>query len=496
LHRFLLDEEATARLGNDLATALRPGDIVALSGDLGAGKTALARAIIRTLAGEPDLDVPSPTFTLVQRYDTSPPVHHFDLYRTTGPEEMEELGLAEAAGEGVVLVEWPERGGNAVRPTIEVELTERDGGRQARISADGAALARLEHSFRIREFLAAAGWGEAHRAYLLGDASIRAYETVEQGGETLILMDAPERRDEKIVKDGQPYSRIARLAQSVRAFAAVADALRRQGFSAPEIKAQDYEQGLLLIEHLGTGQFLDAAGAPIPARYVAAAGLLAALHARAWPRDLPIPGNGVHHLPPYDHAALAIETGLLLDWYLPFMTGTEAPEADRARYHAIWQKLFERLDRAERSMVLRDFHSPNIIWRAERQGLDRLGLIDVQDAVYGPAAYDVASLAFDARVDVPEALEREIVEAYCAARAGSPAFDRAGFEAAYAITAAQRNSKLLGTFVRLDRRDGKPAYLKHLPRIRAYLRRALRHPVLAELAAFYDEAGLLREPAA
>src|SRR5690606_38716267 len=112
----------------------------------------------------------------------------------------------------------------------------------------------------------------------------------------------------------------------------------------------------------------------------------------------------------------------------------------------------------------------------------------------GPAAYDLASLAFDARVDVPEALEKEIIEAYCADRANSSAFDRTGFEEAYAITAAQRNSKLLGTFVRLDRRDGKPGYLKHLPRIRAYLRRALRHPALAELATFYDEAGLLREP--
>lgn len=494
LLRFLPDEDATALLGNDLAAALRPGDVVALRGDLGAGKTALARAIIRTLAGRPELEVPSPTFTLVQRYDTNPPVHHFDLYRIAGPEELEELGLSEAADEGIVLVEWPERGGNALHAAIEIELTEKDGGRQARVTADSDAFARLEHSLGIRDFLTESGRGRAHRSYLLGDASIRAYETVERDGETLILMDAPERRDEPIVRDGLPYSRIARLAQSVREFAAVAEALRREGFCTPRIEAHDYEQGLLLIEHLGTEGFLDEEGSPVPARYAAAAQLLAAFHQRTWPRDMAIPGNGVHHLPPYDHAALAIETELLLDWYLPFLTGVQAPASARENYRALWEQLFVRLDRAEKSIALRDFHSPNIIWRAGLEGFARLGIIDVQDAVIGPAAYDVASLAFDARVDIPEALEREVVEAYCAARAGLSSFDRVGFEEAYAITAVQRNSKLLGTFVRLDRRAGKPAYLKHLPRIRAYLRRALRHPVLADLAAFYEETGLLREP--
>src|SRR5690606_5088562 len=153
--------------------------------------------------------------------------------------------------------------------------------------------------------------------------------------------------------------------------------------------------------------------------------------------------------------------------------------------------LFDRLEHAEQSIILRDFHSPNIIWRDDRKGLDRLGIIDFQDAVFGPAAYDVAALALDARVTISADLECAIVDAYCTARGAG--FDRTGFEESYAATAAQRNSKLLGTFVRLDRRDGKPAYLKHLPRIRNYLRRALRHPSLAELDEFYRRAGFLSE---
>ncbi len=145
--------------------------------------------------------------------------------------------------------------------------------------------------------------------------------------------------------------------------------------------------------------------------------------------------------------------------------------------------------------MLRDFHSPNIIWRADRVGHDRLGIVDFQDALVGPSAYDVASLAMDARVTIPPDIETETRDAYVAARHAAGAFDEEGFLEAYAIMAAQRNSKILGIFVRLEKRDGKPYYLKHLPRIRDYLRRALTHPALGGLRAFYVAHGLLEERA-
>src|SRR3990170_8901424 len=109
LERHLRDERATVRLGEDLAMALRAGDVLALSGDLGAGKTTLARGLIRAMAGDERLDVPSPTFTLVQSYETRVPLHHFDLYRLTSPSEFDELGLDELLATGAALVEWPER---------------------------------------------------------------------------------------------------------------------------------------------------------------------------------------------------------------------------------------------------------------------------------------------------------------------------------------------------------------------------------------------------
>ena len=107
--RLLADDAATAALGQELAATLRPGDIVVLDGDLGAGKTALARAIIRALSNDPTLEVPSPTFALVQPYDTPVgPVLHADLYRLGDPREVDELGLVDNP-DAIVLVEWAER---------------------------------------------------------------------------------------------------------------------------------------------------------------------------------------------------------------------------------------------------------------------------------------------------------------------------------------------------------------------------------------------------
>ncbi len=490
----LADEAATARFGEDLALALKPGDAVLLEGDLGAGKTTLARAVLRALAGDADLDVPSPTFTLVQSYPGRIPALHVDLYRIGAEAEVEELGLDEALLGGIILVEWPERAPSSLpADAIRIRLTDQDDGRLAEIDAPSVAAARIARSVAIRRFLEDNGRGLGRRSFLLGDASARAYETLDDGGQTLILMNAPRQPDGPPIRDGKPYSRIAHLAESVTPFVAVATLLRARGFAAPKIYAADLGQGFLLIEHLGAEGFLDASGAPVAERYLAAARLLAHLHAVEWPARVEVGKGVVHDVPPYDAGAMRIEVELALDWYIPHALGRAATPAEREIFLAGWDRLIAIVQDAEKSLVLRDYHSPNLIWREDRQGDDRLGLIDFQDAMIGPAAYDVASLAQDARVTITPELERATVAAYCDERAAAGPFDRAAFERAYAIMAAQRNSKIIGIFVRLDRRDGKPHYLKHLPRIRGYLRRALAHPELAALKDLYDRLGLLEE---
>lgn len=488
----LADEKATHRLMQDLAGLLEPGDVITLSGDLGAGKTTFARALIRHLADDEALEVPSPSFTLTQTYALPRfTVVHADLYRLSGPAELAELGLDDLGKNDVLLVEWPDRAQGllpADRIDVALTLSPQQGAtyRHARVTGHGALAPRVARMAAIRDFLSRHGFGEAARRRIEGDASTRSYERLTRDGTTYILMNAPPRPDGPPVRDGKPYSAIAHLAEDVTPFLAIAHGLRALGLSAPAVFAADRALGLAVLEDLGNEPVVDGdPPAPVEARYAVAVDLLAFLHAQTLPDALPA-GEGVRYvLPCYDMDAFLIEVELLTDWYLPRLDA--APTAQtRARYRALWQEALTPLVDVAPTWVLRDYHSPNLIWLPEREGIARIGLIDFQDALIGPAAYDVASLLQDARVDVPEAMEIALLSRYVRARMKTDAgFDAAAFARDYATVAAQRASKILGIFARLDMRDGKPQYLRHLPRVWAYLLRALAHPALGELAAWY-----------
>ena len=145
----LPDAEATTRLGHAIAPLLAPGDSLLLYGPLCMGKSTLARGLIRALT-TPDEDVPSPTFTLVQFYESDPPVAHFDLYRLTRPEEAFEIGLDEALDEGCAVIEWPERLGEAPErflgpDRLAIEISEHGDGRVATVSGAGRWEDLIDH---------------------------------------------------------------------------------------------------------------------------------------------------------------------------------------------------------------------------------------------------------------------------------------------------------------------------------------------------------------
>jgi aminoglycoside/choline kinase family phosphotransferase len=201
---------------------------------------------------------------------------------------------------------------------------------------------------------------------------------------------------------------------------------------------------------------------------------------------LPISPHVEYRIPRYDIDAFLIEAELLLDWYLPRLGATISP-AGRAAFVALWRDTLQPAMDAPPTWVLRDFHSPNLLWLEEREDLARLGILDFQDTVLGPAAYDLASLLQDARVDVPESMEITMLGNYARARREADEnFDPALFVKIYATVAAQRATKILGIFSRLDMRDGKPQYLRHMPRLWGYLQRSLAHPALAPLRAWYN----------
>jgi tRNA threonylcarbamoyl adenosine modification protein YjeE len=487
----LADEGGTYGLMADIAAVIEPGDVITLSGDLGAGKTTFARALIRFFAGDENIEVPSPTFTLTQSYALPRfTLVHADLYRLAGPAELAEIGLDDAADGAVLVIEWPDRAGALLpvdRLDIAFTLVPQQGpnARNARITGHGRFAARVERIVAMRRFLDRTGYGRATRQRIQGDASTRSYERLTRDGATYIFMNSPKRPDGPPVRDGQPYSAIAHLAENVTPFVAMAHALRGRGFSAPAIFAADRNAGLLVIEDLGDEQFV--AGdppAPIEARYEAATDLLAELHGDTPPAIVPVEPGVDYQLPQYDMEAFLIEAELLLDWYLPKL-GVKINDIKRNAFRSHWQELLLPLTIGAQTWVLRDVHSPNLLWLPEREGIARVGLLDFQDAMMGPAAYDLASLLQDARVDVPEMTEIALLSRYVRARMRKGSFDASDFARSYATLAAQRASKILGIFARLERRDRKPQYLRHMPRVWSYLQRSLAHPDLAPLAAWY-----------
>jgi N-acetylmuramate 1-kinase len=491
-----LDEAGVVRLAELLALKLRIGDAVALSGDLGAGKTTLARALIAALMGEKGMEVPSPTFSLSQTYLTPRlTVAHFDFYRLETADEVGELGFEEAVAAGAAVVEWPERAAILLpADRYEISLAETADPAVRRITMRGLGEAAV-HAGRIGELMGFLDrqprWRDARIAYLQGDASTRAYARLCTDGDTVLLMDAPRQPDGPPIREGKSYSRIACLAEDmVRPFVAIGAILRGAGLSAPGVAAMDLSKGLLLVEDLGDRAFGIEIGAGRAAQaelWRTAVDALIALRGVPVPKRLPLPDGTDYRLPRRDRDAFAIEIELLLDWYWPALKGCPAPQDARAEFAALWTPVLDRLLGLPGGWFLRDYHSPNLIWLPEREGIARVGIIDFQDALNEHYAFDVVSLLQDARVTVPEELEAELLAHYCAEIARrEPVFDRAAFAAAYADFGAQRNTRLLGLWARLLKRDGKPQYLQHIPRTWGYLARNLRAPGLGALRAWYD----------
>lgn len=305
-------------------------------------------------------------------------------------------------------------------------------------------------------FLRAAGWGDAVRVQLAGDASSRSYARLVRRSGTAILMSLPEGSED-----------------IARRFLRMTDWLRAHGYSAPAIIAQDVTLRWLLIEDLGDN-LIARQLASIPDRaeelYALAVDFLIDLH---------------RHAPPdfaarLDGAALADLVDVMPRWYLAG-TGRHG-DAGADRIGCEIARLYDALGGEETVLSLRDFHAENLIWLPDRTGVARLGVLDHQDALAAHPAYDLVSLLQDARRDVPAALETRMIRRF----ARETAQDQDRFAAIYALLGAQRALRIIGVFARLCLADGKAQYLQMIPREFGYLNRNLRHPALRSLKELTD----------
>ncbi|WP_299152606.1 phosphotransferase [uncultured Tateyamaria sp.] len=316
-----------------------------------------------------------------------------------------------------------------------------------------------ERTHLIDAFLSAAGWADAVRIMVAGDASNRRYERLtKDGGRSVILMDAPPEKGE----DVQPFIDITAH-------------LRNAGLSAPEIYARDTAHGFLLIEDLGDDLFarVMAADPSVEATlYDASVDVLVHLH-----------GASIGGLAPYDADAMTPLAALAFDWYQRGTNGS-VDTSGKAAFSTVFHAALAPLDASSPVLIQRDYHAENLIWLPDRQTYKRVGLLDYQDAMLGHPAYDLVSIAQDARRDVTPDIAKAMQDRYLSATGT----DRAAFLTAYALLGVQRNMRILGVFARLSMAYGKPHYIDLIPRVWGHIQTNLAHPVLSDIAPLINAA--------
>lgn len=323
----------------------------------------------------------------------------------------------------------------------------------------GAYLRMTDRNTLCERFLSATPFADWQRGPLAGDASNRRYERLTAAeGKTVVLMDAPPEKGE-----------------DVRPFIRIAEYLRTQGLSAPEILARDVAQGFLVLEDLGDDLY-----ARIVLRqpalekelYETATDALVALH------QAPLPD-----LEPYGPRVMAEMAGLALSKYRDGILSGHDPYL-QTRFENQFEDILRETVKGSPVLVQRDYHAENLLWLPERAGVARVGLLDFQDARSGHCAYDLVSLLQDARRDVPAGIEMQMIDRYVSA-AG---VNDSGFRTAYAVLGVQRNLRILGVFSRLSKDYGKPQYVDLIPRVWGHFIRGLEHPALAPVAGLLHDS--------
>ena len=306
-------------------------------------------------------------------------------------------------------------------------------------------------------FLAAHGWANAEVSPLAGDGSARRYARLRAGGQQRLLMICPPSIPLK------PFLEVDAL-------------LRRIGFSAPDVFAANEPAGLALIEDFGDDTFarLLERGADEQPLYELAVDVLIALHRRVTTGDIAV-------LPVFDDDRALEGLIRMLDWYWPAIHRAPAAADVRNAFESAWRAVLPAMRRVPDSIALFDYHTDNLL-RLSRPGIAACGLIDFQDAVQAPVVFDLATLVENDRRAIPDALRDAMIARYLAA---FPTLDREAFMTAFTVKTAHWNTRIVGTFARLLRRDRKAGYQRFMPRIWSLIARYIEHPALEPVAEWY-----------
>lgn len=302
---------------------------------------------------------------------------------------------------------------------------------------------------------------------LPGDASFRKYYRILGADKSYILMeDTPDR------PPVPPFV-------MVEPFRDIAAHLRRLGLNAPQVYADNIDHGLLLLDDFGENTYtrLLNAGTDAKPLYELAIDVLIHLHNHKDRCDVKIPD--------YTVKTYIDEASLFIDWYLPAITGRSLNDQARADWNSAWTEILSHLPEDQNTLVLRDYHVDNLMLVEDQKGLDKCGLLDFQDALIGPFAYDVMSLLEDARRSMDETLFDYLL--YTKYLPSIKGLDQQAFLKSFYILAAQRHAKVLGIFVRLYKRDEKARYLDFLPHVHKLFLNAMQQKEMEPLVAWFEK---------
>lgn len=471
--KYLPDAASTDSLAQSLAPYLMPGDVLALTGHLGAGKSHFARALIIAL-GSQQKHLPSPTFTLMQNYDdTRIPVAHVDFYRLGDPSEADELALDPFINHGLALIEWADNAPHVCpERTLRVEIEDKDSdtqnGRQITFkSADeswgkrfGFFMPELQRPVtekgRSQFVQNVTGKKGQVISAVSADASFRSYWRVRDGETSYVLMDAP-----PPMEDLAPFVKMANYLEGI-------------GIYAPHIYHQDADKGYLLLEDFGNKTVLDAIqdGADALPLYESAVDVLVKI-AQSNPASVPRQAS----------AQWQDEACLFTDWFLPVSTGHATHTADRRMFRSLISGLINAMPKLPETTMLKDYHCQNLMVIEGREEEESLGVLDFQDARRGTVAYDMASLLYDVRHRVPGHFHAILLQRF--ADSYGQGLDVDELAKGVRLIATENLLRIAGVFTRLAHRDGKTQYLDYVPLIWQYLDKLLaEEPEAAELANF------------
>lgn len=462
-------------LARVISKILVKGDIVALIGEIGSGKTTFSKRLINELTSIHINEINSPTFNLYTIYDKNGvQVNHYDFYRVENSEDLLEIDLIESYKSGITIIEWADKYINALKNDyIEVHLKEKKNHREYQVIGRGSFRQRIKNANSLEYFLDQTNLKINRQEDIKGDASKRKYHRLYTENSTLILMDSSQEK-----KIASP----TKLSTSINDYIHICKYLEKINIRVPKLFYTDTENEYLIEEDFGDLQYSQVVSAGnFKELYQPAISTLLHITRINHPHDLEVDGMK-YKIPEYDNMTYLNEIEIFIKFYWPYKKGHICSPSTQNEFMDIFNELLGKLS-SDKSLVLRDFHSPNLMFLNTEKNHRKCGVIDFQDALIGHPIYDLVSLSQDARVTITEEQENFLLEQYKVEfDYNNYNFDKSTIMDQYCILGAQRSLKILGIFARLSIIDNRNDYIGHMPRIINYIRKNMKNSNLSNLS--------------